>query len=335
MRALRPATLLLAALGCALAVVLLVAAEPREVLALLHQADRRGLLLALLWAAAIVTARGLRLRLVVGPRVSALRAGAVMALSQLAIAVAPLRLGELALLPLLRVAGVPGTLRAVSILVFLRFLDVASLLTLAVIAGLTLGASAGAAAAALAVLLLLAALSAAASLRWLRLLARRWRPHRGLRRRFLQKALQLRREWRQRARSPLRLAALVICSLAAWFGLWGLTVALLRAMGFGWPAGHVLLGMLGATLGASLPINAVGNFGSLEGGWAAALSLVGVPPAEALASGFATHLYSLLFTAGFGAAGAVVLAATATAAARGPRNGAAAEMASRSAPGRP
>lgn len=333
MKALRPATLLLAALGTVLALVLLLAAEPREVLALVRQAKRPELFQALLWASGIVTARGLRLRLVVGPRVSALRAAAVMALSQLAIAVVPLRLGELALLPLLRVAGVPGTLRAVSILVFLRFLDVASLLTLAVIAGLTLGVSTATAAAALAVLLLLSLLAVATGLRSLRLLARQWRSRRGLRRRVLRKALQLRREWRQRARSPLRLAALALCSLAAWFGLWGLTVALLRAMGFAWPVGHVLLGMLGATLGASLPINAVGNFGSLEGGWAAALSLVGVSPAEALASGFATHLYSLLFTASFGAAGALVLAVTS--AESGPRNGAAAAMASRNVPRRP
>lgn len=310
MKAFRPASLLLAMAGAALAVALLLAAEPRDVVALLRGARPAGIVLALVWAFVIVTARGVRLRLVTGSQVSLPRAAAVTALAQLAISLIPLRLGELALFPLLRLVGVSGTLRGLSILVFIRFLDVAALLLLALVAAAALHIPAPAAAAALAIVLGTALLAAVAGGRWLAHMAAHWRRRRGIRRRVLRQVLQLRRQWRQVARSPLRLAGLALCSLVAWFGLWGLTTALLRAMGFSWPAGTVLLGMLGASVGASLPFNAFGNFGTLEGGWAAALSLAGVPAADALATGFATHLYSLLFTLVFGVAGAAVLAFT-------------------------
>jgi uncharacterized membrane protein YbhN (UPF0104 family) len=309
-RRLRPLTLILGALGAILAVALFVAAEPVEVLGLVRSADWRGILVALAWASGIVAARGARLRLVVGARLSVARGSAVMALAQLAVSLIPMRMGELAIVPLLRLAGVPGTLRALSVLVLLRFLDVASLLVLTVVAATFLGLSAPAAGVALVLFSAIGLTVVVAGMRSLRVLAARWRTRRGLRRRFLRQALQLRREWRERARSPFRVAALVVCSIAAWVGVWGLTVALLRAMGFDWKAGHVLLGMLGASVGASLPFNAFGNFGTLEGGWAAALSLVGVPASQALATGFATHLYSLVFTLLFGAAGALLLAAT-------------------------
>ncbi len=310
MKVLRAGSLLLAVVGAFLAVALLLAAEPAEVVALVRRARPGGILVALAWATGIVAARGARLHLVTGARVPLLRASAVTALAQLAISLLPMRLGELALFPLLRLAGVPGTLRGLSILVFLRFLDLTSLLVLAVVAATILGVAAPAVGVALAAVGAAGLAAVVAGGRSLRLLARSWRGRRGMRRRLVRQSLQLRREWRAMARSPWRLASLAACSLAAWFGLWGLTVALLRAMGFDWPSGNVLLGMLGATLGASLPFNAFGNFGTLEGGWAAALSLIGVPPAQALATGFATHLYNMLFTLGFGAAATLVLAAS-------------------------
>lgn len=315
MKRLTPLTLVLALVGAALAVVLFILAEPVEVLGLVRKADWGGIGIALAWATGIVAARGARLRLVVGAPLSVPRGSAVMALAQLAVSLVPMRMGELAILPLLRLAGVPGTLRGLSILVLLRFLDVASLLVLTVVAATFLGLSTPAAALALAAVSVAALAVVLAAMRSLRMLAVRWRTAGGLRRRFLRQMLRLRREWRGRASSPARVGAIVACSLAAWLGVWGLTVALLRAMAFDWDAGHVLLGMLGASVGSSLPFNAFGNFGTLEGGWAAALSLVGVPASLALATGFATHLYSLLFTLLFGAAGALLLAATSSRAA--------------------
>lgn len=316
MRHLTPATLLLGLAGAVLAVWLFILAEPVEVIELVRKADPGGVALAAAWATGIVLARGARLRLVVGEPLSVARGSAVMALAQLAVSLVPMRMGELAILPLLSLAGVPGTLRGLSILVLLRFLDVASLLVLTVVAATLLGLSTPAAALALAALVAVALAAVLVAARSLRFLAGRWRSAGGVRRRFLRRALQLRREWRERAGSPARVLAVVACSLAAWVGVWGLTVALLRAMGFAWPSGHVLLGMLGASVGSSLPLNAFGNFGTLEGGWAAALSLVGVPAGQALATGFATHLYSLVFTLVFGAAGALLLAASSSRAAR-------------------
>ena len=68
-------------------------------------------------------------------------------------------------------------------------------------------------------------------------------------------------------------------------------------MGLEWPPDSILLGMIGAALGASLPLNAVGTFGTQEAGWAAALATVGVPAKAALAAGFASHSWSVAFAA--------------------------------------
>jgi uncharacterized membrane protein YbhN (UPF0104 family) len=56
-----------------------------------------------------------------------------------------------------------------------------------------------------------------------------------------------------------------------------------------------------------LPINVVGNIGTLEAGWTAAFVALGMPVDIAAATGLASHLWSLLFAAGYGAIGWLVV----------------------------
>jgi uncharacterized membrane protein YbhN (UPF0104 family) len=303
----RRSSLVLAAGGLALAVALLAAARPRAVLALARTARPSGLALAACFAVATLLMRGTRLALVVGRPLGIGRATLVVAVSQLAVVVLPMRLGELAVLPMLHAVGVTGVARGVSFAVVLRFLDLVALLAWAVVAALLVGAPPlliGVLALAVGAVLAAAALA----LRRLPSLARRYRRGRPLVRRLVRQLIQVRRELRAAARSPLRLAGIAVASLAVWAGLWGLTASLLAAMGKVWPEGVVLSGVVGAAVGTALPVNAVGNFGTLEAGWTGALVAAGVPAGEALAAGFATHLWSLAFSAGNAALAVTVLA---------------------------
>jgi uncharacterized membrane protein YbhN (UPF0104 family) len=303
----RFATWVLGAIGVALAAALVAAARPAAIAALLARSRPLPVALALLLSVLVLALRGARLAVVAGARLGIGRAVAVQGVTSAAVALLPLRAGELVLIPLLRGAGVPGTLRGLSFLVSLRLLDAAGLLVWVVMAAAALGGRYGWAVLPLAAVPLAAAAAVALGLRAVRRFARRWRRRGGIRRSALRQLLQVRRELSAAARSPRRAGAALALSVAIWAGVWWLTVALVRGMGLEWPASAVLLGVIGASVGAALPINALGNFGTLEAGWTAALSALGVPAGEALAAGFATHLWSALFTAALGAGAAAYL----------------------------
>ncbi len=300
-------------LGLLVAMGLLVVAKPGRVVSLAAQAHPAGLAAALVATAAVTVLRGLRLRVVVGPSLSTSQALGVHAVTQLATSVVPMRLGEAAILPLLHRAGVPGLLRGFSVALTVRLLDLLALLTWASAATVVRTRTVSKNPAALGQSLV----------GWAVRRLRRASPRR---RRILRQILRVRGELRRLVATPRRAAAAVALSLAAWGGVWGVTVLLLRAMNLHWPATSVLWGTLGAAAGAALPINAVGNFGSLEAGWTAALAAVGIPAGEALAAGFATHAWSLVFNALLAVAAAPLLrlhdakeAAAARASARAPR----------------
>jgi hypothetical protein len=299
---------LLAAAGLAVAVTLALIATPDRIWEYARRVAWPGPAVAFAWAVLTAGARGVRLSLLVGRRTTVGRAVAAATVAQLAVATLPWRAGELALVPALRAAGLPGALRAISVLVVIRVLDVATLLAWGVAAAVLLGAPFGVAPLALLVL------ACGVWLAWVvggALLSRvsgGWRRAPGLRRALLRQALQARRELRRAGRSPARLGGAVACSLLAWAGVWGLCVALVRAMGLDWSEGAVLLAVIGASLAAVVPINAVGSFGTLEAGWAASLAATGASAAEALASGFAVHLWSLLFSVVLGGLAGIALA---------------------------
>ena len=291
----RRASWLAVLLGAALALALLLLARPASVVELVSRLTWGWLLISFAWSCLVLACRGLRLALVSGGRLSAGSGMAVIAVGQFASAALPLRLGEVVLFVLLQVAGLRGAVRGLSFLILLRALDVAALLVWALLVGLWLGAAGVLWAALLTLGLAVAALVAVRLLGLPGGVVRRWRHRHGWRRRVLRQGLRVRHELRLVARSPWRVGVVVGLSLLAWAGIWGLTVSLLRGMGLDWPASAVLLGVVGASVGAAVPLSAVGSFGTLEAGWTAALAGVGVPAARALAAGFATHLYSLAF----------------------------------------
>ena len=110
-------------------------------------------------------------------------------------------------------------------------------------------------------------------------------------------------------RRPGRLAAATAASVAMWAALWALAWFLLAGMGYRWPVAHVVGGSAVASLANLLPVNLIGNLGTLETGWTAAFIALGVPPDVAAATGLASHLWALLFAAIYGAAAWAILAA--------------------------
>jgi hypothetical protein len=74
-------------------------------------------------------------------------------------------------------------------------------------------------------------------------------------------------------------------------------------MGWDWPVLRVVAGSAAASVANLVPVNLVANLGTLEAGWTAAFTALGVPVEDAAASGVAAHLWALLFAGGYGAAG--------------------------------
>lgn len=281
--------------GAALLAALLWAAHPAQILALARRTSGEALALGFGWATIVLALRGARLSLLSGGRLSLARATAVIAAAQLPTTVLPMRFGELAFLPALRAAGVTGAVRGLSFLVLTRVLDVGGLLLWAVGVGIWMRVPGLLAAASVAAAVALTGYLVLRSTRSAHRLALRLRHGGAWRRRLLRQLLEVRHELLRVSRSPWRAAMLGVCSLAIWGGIWQVTVVLMRGMSLAWPARSILLGVIGAALGASLPLNAVGTFGTQEAGWAAALATVGVAAKEALAAGFASHTWSIAF----------------------------------------
>ena len=124
---------------------------------------------------------------------------------------------------------------------------------------------------------------------------------RGLRgRRWTHRTRRVRREFDALVRRPGRLVVAATASIAMWGLHWAATWALLAAMGFRWPPSTVIAGAAAAAAANLLPFNIIGNLGTLEAGWTAAFTALGVPLQSAAATGLAAHLWGLIFAAIFG-----------------------------------
>lgn len=95
------------------------------------------------------------------------------------------------------------------------------------------------------------------------------------------------------------------------FGLWVSLYTFYYCMAL---AMHMDIGYIPAVFASSfavfttvLPIQGVGGFGTIEGGWAIGFILVGVPDTVAVASAFGFHLIMLIYTTLFGAGGYIFL----------------------------
>ncbi len=300
-------------LGVLVAAVLLTAvlilARPGAVWQLLRATDGLLLLVAATVSAAFVAARGLRLLLLMeGNGMGWTRATLVAAAAQAAALFAPARTGELALPWLLdRITG-RGFTSGVSTLLAARTLDLATL-------GLWSGAAVLAARGftepfVLVISLLLVVPSAllpltlaAADSLALRLLA----PRGMAGRRWTRRIRRVRREVRDLRHHPVRLAGAIVVSLIMWGLQWSVVWILLVAMDHRWPPTTVVAGAAAAAIANILPFNLVGNLGTLEAGWTAAFTALGVPLRIAAATGLAAHLWGLIFAAFFGGIAWIVL----------------------------
>lgn len=295
------ARLLQAAVAIVLIGLVVRLAGAREILHLLKSTDPAGLAAAAGLYLLVSTLRGLRLAVLGSLPIK--RAILASTAAQAAVQTVPVRLGELALPALLkRHAGVPLT-RGMGILLTVRALDLAGLGTWAGAAiALRWGADRplilGASVALVLPLLLLPAVAAAGERLAIRCLAPRG--PRG--RQWTRRASQLRSTLDELRRSSGRLAAAMVLTILVWCGIWTIIHILLRATGFAWPLATVIVGAAAATVATFLPVNILGNIGTLEAGWTAGFAALGIPLETAAATGVAVHVWSLLVAAAVGAA---------------------------------
>lgn len=270
-------------------------ATPEAFAGLIRRTRPEGVALAAACYVVVSILRGLRLA-TLAP-LAPVRAILVATSVQAAVQVIPARLGELALPVLLkREAGV-GLPSGAGILLASRAFDLAGLGTwagAAIALGWGLERPVVLAAAVLLVLPLVALPFVTGALD--RLVTRCLAP-RGTRwRRRARQARRLGSTIDELRSQPLRLVAAMALSLLIWGGIWLSIWVLLRAMAHPWPMTDVVLGATAATVATFVPINILGNFGTLETGWTAGFVALGIPLETAAASGLAVHSWSLLIT---------------------------------------
>jgi len=302
--------LLGAAIALTLVVLVLMLARPAEVWALLRGTSLTGLVPAAAAAGGALVMRGIRLVLLLPPgRLGLWTATMVAAAAQAAAWFVPARLGELALPMLLRRAAGWDLTTGLGTLLAARTFDLASLGLWAGVTTLAILGPGHPLALVAAACLVIPPLLLPATLAAVDRLAVRILAPRGLRfRRWAHHVRRVRRAVESLRERPLRLVGSAVASLVMWALLWALAWFLLDAMGYRWPAWDVVAGSTAASLSNLLPFNLIGNFGTLEAGWTAAFVSLGVPATTAAATGFASHLWAVVFTAIYGALGWAFLA---------------------------
>jgi len=90
---------------------------------------------------------------------------------------------------------------------------------------------------------------------------------------------------------------LLATSLACWLSLFLAFWFLLQAVGISrFSYTEVIVGSTGAAITSAIPINAIGNLGTLQLGWTAGFSALGMSVEEGIASGFAINIFILIFS---------------------------------------
>lgn len=295
--------------GALAAVVLLAAvlrvAGPSVVWRLVRSTDGSLLVLALAVSALFLGLRGLRLQMLLERgTLQWLPATLIAAAAQAAALFAPMRTGELALPWLLSRATGRTFSSNVGTLLAARVLDLASLGVWCGAAILAFRGLHEPLALALALFLLVPTLALPATLKVIDRYALRWIAPRGVAgRRWTRRLRRVRREIGVLRARPMQLLAAVAASFVMWGLQWAVAWILLAAMGYSWSFAKVAAGASAAAVANLLPLNLIGNLGTLEAGWTAAFSALGVPLEVAAASGLAAHLWGLIFAAFFGVVG--------------------------------
>ncbi|MFB3885837.1 MAG: lysylphosphatidylglycerol synthase transmembrane domain-containing protein [Thermodesulfobacteriota bacterium] len=85
-----------------------------------------------------------------------------------------------------------------------------------------------------------------------------------------------------------------LISLASWITIFWLFYAFLRGFGMNISFLKVVFGSTIAVIANALPISGIGNWGTLEAGWAAGFLMVGLSKEKAISSGFGVHIVIFL-----------------------------------------
>ncbi len=102
---------------------------------------------------------------------------------------------------------------------------------------------------------------------------------------------------------PSLLLPALASSVSLWIGVFGCFWLVLRAMGYKVSPLEVILGATFAVFSKALPWFTIGGIGAHESGWTIGFLLQGWDKGDAIASGFAVNLFSLIFSALFGLGG--------------------------------
>jgi uncharacterized protein (TIRG00374 family) len=93
--------------------------------------------------------------------------------------------------------------------------------------------------------------------------------------------------------------AVALMSWISWMMIFLAFSAFVRGFGISLSFLEVVFGSTVAIIANALPIGSLGNWGTLEAGWAAGFLMVGLPKAKAIASGFGVHIIVFLICALF------------------------------------
>lgn len=81
-----------------------------------------------------------------------------------------------------------------------------------------------------------------------------------------------------------------LTSLASWVMIFWTFYAYMKGFGFELPFTKMIFGSTVGVIANALPISGIGNWGTLEAGWAAGFLIVGLSKEKAIATGFGIHI---------------------------------------------
>ena len=79
-------------------------------------------------------------------------------------------------------------------------------------------------------------------------------------------------------------------SLASWAMIFSTFYAYMKGFGVDISSTKLILGSTIAVIANALPISGIGNWGTMEAGWAAGFLMVGLSKEKAIATGFGIHI---------------------------------------------
>jgi len=81
-----------------------------------------------------------------------------------------------------------------------------------------------------------------------------------------------------------------LTSLASWVMIFWSLYAYMKSFGMDIPFTKMLFGSTIGVIANALPVSGIGNWGTLEAGWAAGFLMVGLSKEKAVATGFGVHI---------------------------------------------